>query len=110
MFDCVLPTRNGRNGGVFSWKGRINMRNACHGRDFDTPIDPDCTCYGCQTFSRAYLRHLFVAGEILAIRMLSLHNIHFLIELTRRAREHIIAGDFFEWKKKILPIVSSKAP
>jgi queuine tRNA-ribosyltransferase len=99
MFDCVLPTRNGRNGSAFTWSGKLNIRNACHTRDFDTALDPRCTCYACRTFSRAYLRHLFLAGEILAIRMLSLHNIHFFLDLVKVAREHIIAGTFTEWKK-----------
>ena len=107
MFDCVLPTRNGRNGGVFTWKGKVNIRNACHTRDFDTPLDPDCTCYSCQNFSRAYLRHLFIAGEILAIRMLTLHNIHFYMELVARAREQILAGTFIEWKNEIVKVFTA---
>ncbi len=102
MFDCVLPTRNGRNGCAFTWKGKVNIRNACHTRDFDSALDTTCACYACRNFSRAYLRHLFMAGEILAIRLLTLHNVHFFMELVRNAREHIIEGTFSEWKNDIL--------
>jgi queuine tRNA-ribosyltransferase len=99
MFDCVLPTRNGRNGGVFTWQGKVNIRNSRHARDFETPLSPGCTCYTCGNFSRAYLRHLFCAGEILAIRLLTLHNIHFFMELVTRARERILDGSFASWKE-----------
>ncbi len=102
MFDCVLPTRNGRNGSVFTWNGKVNIRNACHTKDFDNRLDNTCKCYTCQNFSRAYLRHLFMAGEILAIRLLTLHNIHFYMELVTTARKHIIDGNFKEWKKTAL--------
>lgn len=102
MFDCVLPTRNGRNGGVFTWKGKLNIKNSCHTRDFDNPVDNTCACYACTHFSRAYLRHLFMAKEILAIRMLTLHNIHFFLDLAQTARNHILEGNFTEWRKNIL--------
>lgn len=101
MFDCVLPTRNGRNGSAFTWKGKINIRNACHTHDFNNALDNTCTCYACQNFTRAYLRHLFMAGEILAIRLFTLHNIHFYMELVTRAREHILEGAFTEWKNTV---------
>lgn len=102
MFDCVLPTRNGRNGSAFTWNGKVNIRNACHTRDFDNSLDNGCTCYACRNFSRAYLRHLFMAGEILAIRMLTLHNVHFFMDLVSNARKHIGDGSFTEWKLDVL--------
>ncbi len=108
MFDCVLPTRNARNGSVFSWNGKINIRNAAHTRDFDTALDNNCNCYTCQNFSRAYLRHLYMAGEILAIRLLTLHNIHFYMELVRKARVHILEGCFLEWKTGVIATMCSE--
>jgi len=98
MFDCVLPTRNARNGTLFSWNGKINIRNACHTEDFGRGLDPSCACYACKNFSRAYLRHLFMAGEVLAIRLLTLHNIHFYMDLVKQARGHIAGGTLGEWK------------
>jgi queuine tRNA-ribosyltransferase len=94
MFDCVLPTRNARNGTAFSWDGKINIRNACHARDFGRGLSGPCGCYTCKNFSRGYLRHLFLAGEILSLRLLTLHNIYFYMELVRQARAHIRQGDF----------------
>ncbi|MDD5673366.1 MAG: tRNA guanosine(34) transglycosylase Tgt [Chitinivibrionales bacterium] len=109
LFDCVLPTRNARNGSAYSWQGKINIRNACHTEDFNRPLDPACACYACKNFSRAYLRHLYMAGEILGIRMLTLHTVYFYMELTRTARKHIIAGTFTEWKKEALARMSAPA-
>ena len=80
MFDCVIPTRNGRNGTVFTWQGRLVIKNAIY-RDDPRPIDEQCDCYACRKFSRAYIRHLFQAGEILAPRLATLHNIHFYLSL-----------------------------
>ena len=97
MFDCVMPTRNGRNGMIFTWNGIMNMRNRKWADDF-SPIDPDGTSFVDQTYSRAYLRHLFVAGEIFAGQIASEHNLAFYLELVRQAREHILAGDFRQWK------------
>jgi queuine tRNA-ribosyltransferase len=102
MFDCVLPTRNGRNGAFFTWQGKGNIRNACHTEDFDRPLDPVCTCYACSNFTRAYVRHLFVAGEILGVRLLTLHNVHFFVNLVRRAREKIAGGGYAEWMQEVL--------
>ena len=102
MFDCVMPTRNARNGSVYSWNGQVNIRNAKHKTDFDNPIDKDCDCYTCKNFSRAYIRHLYHAGEILALRLLSLHNVHFYVNLVKEARRQILANSFDEWKKDIL--------
>jgi queuine tRNA-ribosyltransferase len=107
MFDCVLPTRNARNGSAFTRKGKVNIRNACHTRDFDHTLDPGCTCYTCANFSLAYLRHLYMAGEILALRLLTLHNVHFYMELVTTARERIKAGDFMEWKKMMITSLSN---
>jgi queuine tRNA-ribosyltransferase len=102
MFDCVLPTRNARNGSAFTYAGKVNIRNSMHTKDFARPLDSKCSCYACSNFSRAYIRHLYMAGEILAIRLMTLHNIHFYMELVRNAREHIIAGTFGEWKKEMI--------
>jgi queuine tRNA-ribosyltransferase len=110
MFDCVMPTRNARNGSVFTSRGKVNIRNAVHLRDFDNPLDSECDCYACTTFSRAYLRHLFVAGEILALRLLTLHNIHFYMKLVKDAREKIISNDFSVWKSDVLAAISRKNP
>ncbi|MGD9763915.1 MAG: tRNA guanosine(34) transglycosylase Tgt [Candidatus Binatia bacterium] len=96
LFDCVLPTRNGRNGTCFTLNGRLNMRLARHARD-EGPIDPHCMCEVCRTFSRAYVRHLCVAGEMLGAQLASLHNLHFYLGLLGEAREHIAAGDYRPW-------------
>ena len=101
MFDCVLPTRMGRNGTAFTWEGRLNLRNAQFESD-PGPLDPRCTCAVCQTFSRAYLRHLLKAGEILAIRSLSYHNIAFYQQVMAAMREHISAGTFTAWAEEFL--------
>lgn len=88
MFDCVLPTRCARNGLLFTHQGRLNLRNATHARD-ERPPDPECGCYTCRTHSRAYLRHLFAADELLALRLATLHNLHHFLELMREARRAI---------------------
>jgi queuine tRNA-ribosyltransferase len=96
LFDCVAPTRMGRNGAVFTPDGRINIKRAEHRRS-DQPLDPTCDCAACARFTRAYLRHLYVTDEILGLRLLSLHNVHFLVRLMRAAREAIRAGNFGQW-------------
>ena len=96
MFDCVLPTRNARNGTLFTPTGRINIKGAAHARD-ERPVDPDCGCYTCRHFSRAYLRHLYVAGEILALRLNTIHNLHYYLDLMRQARQAIEADRFAAW-------------
>ncbi len=93
MFDCVLPTRNARNGQLFTSRGRINIDNAQYAED-DGPIDPDCECYTCRTFSRAYLRHLSRANEINAATLNTLHNLHFYLDTLRRIRESLRFGRF----------------
>jgi queuine tRNA-ribosyltransferase len=85
LFDCVLPTRNARTGMAFTSRGRVVIKNAAYASDF-TPLDPECTCYACTHFSRAYLRHLFNAGEILAPRLLTPHNLHFYLGLMKGLR------------------------
>ncbi len=101
MFDCVMPTRNGRNAYLFTSNGILSMRNAKYKDDFST-IDDNCDCYTCKNFSKAYLRHLFIAKEILALELASIHNLNFYLSLLRTAREKIIEGEFSEWKKEIL--------
>ena len=98
LFDCVAPTRMGRNGAAFTAGGRLNLRNAAHRAD-ERPIDDTCGCTTCRRFSRAYLRHLVTADELLGLRLLSLHNVHFLIALMRRARGEIRAGTFYAWSR-----------
>jgi queuine tRNA-ribosyltransferase len=93
MFDCVLPTRNARNGQLFTSEGRINIKNARYAED-DRPLDPSCTCYTCRTASRAYLRHLFLAGEIGAATLNTLHNLNFYLDTMRRIRDAIVFGRF----------------
>jgi len=101
MFDCVVPTRYGRNGTAFTSVGKLTIRNSPYIADF-SPLDPECTCYACKNFSRAYLRHLFNTEEILGLRLVSLHNVHFFLELMRRTREAIAQNRFSEFKKEFL--------
>ena len=101
MFDCVLPTRNARNGTLFTATGRLNIKGATHARD-ERPVDPDCACYTCRHFSRAYLRHLYVADEILGLRLNTIHNLHYYADLMRQARQTIQAGTFPAWKADCL--------
>ncbi|MGC9150698.1 MAG: tRNA guanosine(34) transglycosylase Tgt [Microbacter sp.] len=97
MFDCVMPTRNGRNGMIFTSKGILNMKNEKWKNDF-SPLDPDGTSYVDGNYSKAYLRHLFVSKEFLALQIASIHNLAFYLQLVRDARRHIIEGDFALWK------------
>ncbi|MFQ5648456.1 MAG: tRNA guanosine(34) transglycosylase Tgt [bacterium] len=99
MFDCVLPTRNGRKGQVFTWAGQMNVRNASYREDF-RPIDETCECFACRNFTRAYLRHLFQSGEILGMRLASLHNLHFYHKLVQTCRKCISQGCFSTWRKE----------
>ncbi len=107
MFDCVMPTRNGRNSYLFTSSGILAMRNAKYKDDFST-IDDECGCYTCLNYSRAYLRHLFVAGEILALELASIHNLSFYINLLKKAREKIIEGSFKNWKSEIIKKISAQ--
>ena len=101
LFDCVAPTRMGRNGAVFTRDGRLNIKRTEFRTD-PRPMDLECDCSACTRFSRAYIRHLFVADEILGLRLLSLHNVHFLLSIARNARQAIINGDFELWSREWL--------
>ena len=101
MFDCVMPTRNGRNGMLFTENGVMNMRNRKWADDF-SPIDPNGTSFVDKVYTKAYLRHLFVAGEMLAAQIASEHNVAFYLNMVKQAREHIKAGDFTQWKNKMV--------
>lgn len=102
MFDCVMPTRNARNGMLFTWNGVMNMKNAKWKDDF-SPLDEAGTSYVDSAYSKAYVRHLFVAKEYLGKQIASIHNLAFYLDLVRVAREHIIAGDFNQWKEQTVP-------
>jgi queuine tRNA-ribosyltransferase len=101
MFDCVMPTRNARNGTFFTSSGKVVIRNAQYERDRQ-PIDPECGCYTCRNFSRAYLRHLFGASELLALRLGTIHNLFFYLNLMRNVRASIEQGTFRDFKKEFL--------
>ncbi len=107
QFDCVLPTRNGRNGQLFTSVGKINIKNAPYKEDL-TPPDPACDCDVCLRYSRAYLHHLFRSGELSALRLASLHNVAFLIKLMRKIRLSITAGTFLKEKKKFFETYRSQ--
>ena len=107
MFDCVMPTRNGRNGMIFTWDGIMNMRNLKWADDF-SPLDPKGSSFVDRTYSKAYLRHLFVAGEIFAGQIASEHNLAFYLDLVREARRHIAAGDFASWKNETVRRVMTR--
>jgi queuine tRNA-ribosyltransferase len=106
MFDCVLPTRTARTGSALTWTGRLNLRNARYTRD-PRPLDPDCGCPACTRFSRAYLRHLINQNELLGLRLLSLHNLRFLLDLTANARAAIERGEFRSYKAEALARLAS---
>jgi queuine tRNA-ribosyltransferase len=101
MFDCVLPTRTARTGSALTWEGRLNLRNARFARDPD-PLDEACGCPACARFSRAYIRHLINQEELLGLRLLTLHNLHFVLDVTARAREAIEAGELASFKRRAL--------
>ncbi len=101
MFDCVIPTRNARNGTAFTRWGRMNLRNAKYARDL-APIDAGCACYACRNYSRAYLRHLVHTKEILGLRLLTLHSLHFYLSTMREMRTAILEGRFTSWKDTFL--------
>ena len=101
MFDCVLPTRTARTGSALTWEGRLNLRNAKFARD-PRPLDEHCGCPACTRFSRAYIRHLVTQQEILGLRLLSLHNLRFLLDLVAAARDAIERGEFTPWRNGVL--------
>ena len=101
MFDCVMPTRNARNGALFTARGRINIKTRVYAEDHG-PLDPECDCYVCRNYSRAYLRHLFNTGELLGQRLASLHAIHFYLWVAREMRAALLRGDFDAWSREFL--------
>jgi len=103
MFDCVMPTRNARKGTVFTSRGKLVVKNAEYAAD-QRPLDPDCDCYACSRFSRAYLRHLFQAEEALAGRLASIHSLTFYLSMMRQMRQAIIDGGFSEWREGFLEV------
>ena len=107
MMDCVMPTRNGRNGMLFTSRGIMNMRNHKWANDF-TPLDPEGETWVDQNYSKAYLRHLFISGELLAMQIASIHNLGFYLWLVREARKHILAGDFKDWKNEMIERVTQR--
>ncbi|MCQ2342247.1 MAG: tRNA guanosine(34) transglycosylase Tgt [Paludibacteraceae bacterium] len=107
MFDCVMPTRNGRNGQIFTRQGVMNMRNVKWQDDF-TELDPEGTSYVDHAYSRAYVRHLIHSGEMLGLEILSIHNLCFYLNLVKEARQHIIAGDYKHWKDGIMPQLTAR--
>jgi queuine tRNA-ribosyltransferase len=109
LFDCVAPTRMGRNGAVFTRDGRLNIKRTEFRTD-PRPLDPDCDCATCTRFTRAYIRHLFVSDEILGLRLLSLHNVHFLLSLARAARQSIRQSDFEQWSRDWLSRYRTVSP
>jgi queuine tRNA-ribosyltransferase len=100
MFDCVMPTRNARNACAFTSEGKITLRNARYARD-DRPLDPACTCAVCGRYSRGYLRHLFVTGEMLGAILATQHNLHFYLDTMRRIRQSLLFGEFAEFQSKV---------
>lgn len=107
MFDCVMPTRNARHGVLFTNSGVLTLTNAKFKDDFEK-VDENCNCYTCQNYSRAYLRHLFNSGELLALQLASIHNLHFYISMMSEARKRILEGSFKEWKNKTMKKISIK--
>ena len=107
MFDCVMPTRNGRNGMLFTQRGIINIKNRKWMDDF-SPIDPEGQSFVDEQYSKAYLRHLIISGEILGAQIASIHNLAFYLWLVRKAIEEIKNGTFSSWKAKIIPGLSTR--
>lgn len=107
MFDCVMPTRNGRNGMLFTTQGVINIRNKKWENDF-TPLDEGLDCSTSRFYTKAYLRHLFISSEILGLTIASIHNLSFYLHLVKQAREHILSGDYTAWKNKMIPVLKQR--
>jgi len=108
MFDCVMPTRNGRNGMLFTWDGKINIRNKKWTDDF-SPIDESSFSEISRTYSKAYLRHLVISGEMLGAQIASIHNLSFYLSLVTKAREKILEGNFAKWKEETIKKLSERA-
>ena len=109
MFDCVMPTRHARNGQLFTSQGRLNIKNARYADDL-SPLDPECGCYTCRRHSRAYLRHLYVAGEMSAAALNTLHNLTFYLDTMRKIRDAIAFRTFEKFRQEFLRSVSSLPP
>ncbi|MBE6142158.1 MAG: tRNA guanosine(34) transglycosylase Tgt [Erysipelotrichaceae bacterium] len=107
MFDCVLPTRLARHGALMTHRGRVNIRDAKYKEDF-SPLDPECDCYCCKNYTKAYLRHLYVCDEIFGKRLLSIHNVRFLISIMEGARKAIQEDRFGDYKKEVLEAFGDK--
>lgn len=103
IFDCVLPTRNARNGSLFTWKGTLSIKKSSY-RDDQQPIDPECGCYTCKNYSRSYLRHLFINREILSARLNTVHNLYFYSQFMKKVRDSIIDGNFHPFMKQFLSL------
>jgi len=108
MFDCVLPTRNARRGTVFISTGRLVVKNAAYADD-PRPLDAECDCYTCTRFTRGYLRHLFAAGELLGMRLASLHAVHQMVSLARAARAAVVEGRYAAFRTAFLEKFRSRA-
>jgi queuine tRNA-ribosyltransferase len=109
MFDCVLPTRNARNGTIFTRRGKMIIKAARHAEDF-SPIDESCSCLACRSYSRAYIRHLFQSGEIAGLRLATIHSLFFYLNLMKEIREAVLKGTFTEWRKNFLKEYNSSEP
>ena len=103
-----MPARNARHGKLFTWKGWLNLKNEAYKLD-ERPVDPDCRCPACRSFSRAYLRHLFVAGEMLAMRLAVLHNLYFYNQLMGRIRQALEQGEFAAFRRQYAPLLAQRA-
>ncbi len=101
MFDCVIPTRVARNGTIYTWQGKVSIKRTEY-REDESPLDPECDCYTCKNYSKAYLRHLFLSGEILGSRLNTIHNIHFYMKLMEKAREAIAKGRWAQYRDDCL--------
>jgi len=107
MFDCVMPTRNARNGQLFTRRGRLTIKNAQYRQD-ERPVEDGCNCYTCRHFSRGYLRHLFVSGEILALRLNTIHNLYYYLSLVETARQALLKGQFYEFYREFYELRQEK--
>ena len=107
MFDCVMPTRVARNGTLFTWQGKVSIKRSEYKED-PSPLDPECDCYTCKNYSKAYLRHMFMSGEILGSRLNTIHNIHFYMTLMKRVRQSLEDGTWSEFKQFCLTRFSKK--
>src|SRR5574344_1906663 len=110
MFDCVMPTRNARNGMMFTSEGVLHYKAGRYAEMLDVPPDPHCDCYTCRHFSRAYMRHLFHSGELLAMSLASIHNLHFYLHLMQQAKAHIADGTYEEWAREQIPLLQRIVP